>query len=340
MSNHQNLNKTLRHVFIALIAVSIPFISCKEEKPAELAPIMPSISGIVLFSVGEVFLVKQDQTETPIEIQAKVTSGDTMRTGAKSFATVQFADKGLVRIQENTTLSISDMFSTGTGELILKEGQVLTKINKLIKGEQFKIKTPTAVASVRGTEYSTTYTGGKSVIAVKNGKVAVATRDAAEEGTEPAYTEKTVVDEGSAAVVTSEGEGAAAVTKVETRPISEVENLTVKKVSIIPMVTEPEKASKSELEGMQRDIIAEEVKIDKELNPKIKNEKIIMMIERKTNTLAEIREVFERIDEISLYNGRVIQGAIISRGAKYQVLTPTGATNINEADIKKVRVIK
>ena len=64
------------------------------------------------------------------------------------------------------------------------------------------------------------------------------------------------------------------------------------------------------------------------------------MIKKKENTLAEIREVFERIDEITLYNGRLIQGAIISRGEKYKVLTTKGALDVNENDIKKVKVMK
>ena len=340
MSKYRSVMKSLRPVFTIALAASLSFVACKEDKPADTGPAKPAISGIVLFTVGEVAITREGQPESPLQIQDKVSVGDTVKTGAKSFATIQFQDKGLVRIEEKTELSLTEMFSADSGEIMLKDGQVLTKINKLMKGEQFRIKTPTAVASVRGTEYSTSHREGRSVVAVKTGKVAVSTRDTAPEGAEPSYTEKTVVDEGGAAVAYTEGEGSEAVTKLETRPISEVESLTVKKVSIIPMANEPEKMSKTELEDMRRGIVEEETKIDKELNPKIRDEKIIRLIEKKTNTLAEIREVFERIDEISLYNGRVLQGAIISRGANYRVLTTTGTTDISESDIKKVRVIK
>ncbi|HOO73079.1 MAG TPA: FecR family protein [Spirochaetota bacterium] len=339
MIDFNTVNRTFRYLCITLIAVSLSVVSCKKETPVDETK--PAVKGIVLFSVGEVALLKEGQTEVPLEIQATVGSGDTVKTGAKSFTTIQFEDKGLIRIQENTTLCLTSLFGEGNGELLLKNGQVLTKINRLMKGEQFQIKTPTAVASVRGTEYSTSYKNGRSLIAVKQGKVAVATKEAAAEGAEADYTEKVVIEEGNTAVViTIEGEGETAATKVETRPISEVESLTVQKVSMIEMVPEPEKKSKEELEEMQRAVIKEEIKIDKDLAPREKQEKIMTMIEKKNNTLEEIKEVFERIDEISLYNGRMIQGAIISRGDKYKVLTTTGTMDINESDIKKVRVIK
>jgi|GEM_PF-1859172 len=58
------------------------------------------------------------------------------------------------------------------------------------------------------------------------------------------------------------------------------------------------------------------------------------------DTLNAIQKDLGRIDEIRLYNGRVIQGAIISRGDEYLVLTVSGTVKIPEKQIKNVRIIR
>lgn len=58
------------------------------------------------------------------------------------------------------------------------------------------------------------------------------------------------------------------------------------------------------------------------------------------NTLASLKEDFERLDEIRMYNGRILRGAIISRGKMYLVLTPTGKVKIPEEQIKNIRIIR
>lgn len=58
------------------------------------------------------------------------------------------------------------------------------------------------------------------------------------------------------------------------------------------------------------------------------------------NTLSSLKEDFERLDEIRMYNGRIIQGAIISRGKTYLVLTPAGKIKIPEEQIKNIRIIR
>jgi hypothetical protein len=344
MTDHRKPHKTVTRLLVAVTALSISFVSCKKDDTPLVEEVKPALKGVVLFTVGQVTLVKQDQSELALEMQVEVGAGDTVKTGARSFATVQFEDRGVVRIQENTTLFIGSLLNGGTSELLLKDGQVLTKINRLMKGEEFKIKTPTAVASVRGTEYSTTYRDGKSMVAVKKGQVAIAPLDPARDATgaaEEPVGDVVLVGEGKTAVVIQvEKKDAPAEIKVDTRAITPVESLTLEKVARVELVADPENKTKAELEQFQREVMKEEAAIDRELAPRVKDEKIMHLIEKKSNTLAEIKEVFERIDEISLYNGRMVQGAIISRGATYRVLTTAGAVDIKESDIKKVTVIK
>jgi hypothetical protein len=58
------------------------------------------------------------------------------------------------------------------------------------------------------------------------------------------------------------------------------------------------------------------------------------------NTLNSIQKDLERIDEIRLYNGRIIQGAIIRRGEEYLILTVSGTIKIPECQIKNIKIIR
>lgn len=58
------------------------------------------------------------------------------------------------------------------------------------------------------------------------------------------------------------------------------------------------------------------------------------------DSLSSLKKDFERLDEIRMYNGRIIQGAIISRGKTYMVLTPEGKIKIPEDQIKNIRIIR
>ncbi len=49
---------------------------------------------------------------------------------------------------------------------------------------------------------------------------------------------------------------------------------------------------------------------------------------------------YKWVDQITLYNGRIIEGAIISRGAQYQVRTASGIISIPRNKIKTVKPLK
>ncbi len=69
-----------------------------------------------------------------------------------------------------------------------------------------------------------------------------------------------------------------------------------------------------------------------------KNMKVYLT--KKSASLNEIKSIFDRIDEIVLYTGRTIKGAIIKRGRIYTVLTINGKVKIHQDKIQTVRVIK
>jgi hypothetical protein len=57
-------------------------------------------------------------------------------------------------------------------------------------------------------------------------------------------------------------------------------------------------------------------------------------------TLEEIQAKYKWVDQITLYNGKIIQGAIMSRGEMYEVLTVGGVIHIPRNQVRMVKPLK
>lgn len=60
--------------------------------------------------------------------------------------------------------------------------------------------------------------------------------------------------------------------------------------------------------------------------------------EAEPSTLQGLKEKYGRIDVITLFTGRVIQGIIKSRGEAYTILTPGGIMKVKVGNIMKTNV--
>ena len=84
-----------------------------------------------------------------------IRTGDWLKTDKNVFVAIVFLDGSIVKIQSNTEIEIKSSRITAKElktQMYISEGQAWSKISKQNNGE-FKIKTPTAVASVKGTEF-------------------------------------------------------------------------------------------------------------------------------------------------------------------------------------------
>jgi hypothetical protein len=61
---------------------------------------------------------------------------------------------------------------------------------------------------------------------------------------------------------------------------------------------------------------------------------------KKPLSLNDIRAKYKWVDQITLYNGMVVKGAVISRGVTYSVLTTDGVKQIPRNQIKMVKPLK
>lgn len=294
----------IAHYFSLIIFLRICLLFSCAEKPV-------NDKAIIVFSIGKVTITKGKNT-IPASIKATINKDDIIKTGDNSFLTLQVGETAIVKVNPNTKVAMRSLLNKEEESLYLEQGKVLSKVKKLSKDSGFIIKTPTAIAAVRGTEFSVNYEYGESTTAVKKGKVLVKTTTSMPEKEK----EEILVETGKAGVTKE---------KIEMRSITKLEELEMEKVSKASYVDE---IMTNNTDAVEK-IGTEQNKLDEEINEKIKNLKL-----NQPMSLEEIKKEFKRIDIVSLYNGKVIKGIILSRGRFYKMNTPEGPMTIDSKQIK------
>lgn len=105
----------------------------------------------VSFVVGNV-IVARDGKENLAAVGMKLSQGDVIITKNASIAELQYADRSIVRIFENTKVKVAAIQDNQENVSVIN-GVIKAKISKLQKGESKKVYTPTTVCAVRGTEF-------------------------------------------------------------------------------------------------------------------------------------------------------------------------------------------
>jgi hypothetical protein len=99
-----------------------------------------------------------------------VATGNRIRTGAKSFALIKFNDNTMVRVREESEVTLAGSRATGafSKSVDLINGAVGFKVQRQRSGEEFRFTSPTSVASVRGTEgFFATSAAGDTLTIIK-----------------------------------------------------------------------------------------------------------------------------------------------------------------------------
>ncbi len=78
-----------------------------------------------------------------------------VKTSSDSSAVVRFRSGDMLRIQENTLLSVRPPEKSSPNSVNMKVviGEIFMNVRKLAKNRNVQVETPTAVAGVRGTEF-------------------------------------------------------------------------------------------------------------------------------------------------------------------------------------------
>jgi len=148
-----------------------------------------------------------------------ISENDTIVTGAQSSCDIKIGTS-IVRVKEKSKMIFSSLAMKDNVEntsLDLSEGRILCKPKKLLKDESFTVKTPTAIAAVRGTEFTVEADANKTTrIKVYDGKLQVAKRIKPFENSTAQVMESAPSLEEKQSVVITQKEVAAAEKKVET----------------------------------------------------------------------------------------------------------------------------
>jgi hypothetical protein len=290
----------MKRLLSTIMGVSLVFIitGCKKSRIDY---------GVVTFLIGDVKVEEKGNAPRALKMKDIIKKGALVRTGKDSSAAVQLGDGIVVRVLSESELTFETILEQGTTGLRLGKGTALSKIDKLGKKGSYTIKTGTVVASVRGTTFLTAHEPGKSRIAVKKGTVNI-------ESSENKINKD--IEAGKAAVVT------ASMKEIE---ISRADALTLKLVDNVELKEKPEDMPREDLEKRRDEIIEKEKKLLKEIE-------VV-----KPLPIPEIRKKYGRVDVVTLYSGRVIRGAIISRGPVTKMITPDGPVSFPSSKIRNSR---
>ena len=160
--------------FSCMILLLLTAFSCTREKVVSSIEIPQHTQAIITFTTGEVLTLKENQWN-PAEINDFLETGDTVKVEADSYCEIQFGNRAVIKIEENTELVIPSLqTASGSTEVGLKvlTGAVLSKVNKLASSESFTVETQSAACGVRGTEFMVRADSETAtLLAVKEGSV-------------------------------------------------------------------------------------------------------------------------------------------------------------------------
>ncbi|MDZ4340098.1 MAG: FecR family protein, partial [candidate division NC10 bacterium] len=116
----------------------------------------PTAAGVVTQVQGQVDLIRQATTPVSLQFKDELFLRDTVNTGEESMARMLFGGRSSVTVRELTRFEVrSEVLPTGGSKTIydLSDGKIrVIVVPKLMKpGDEIEIRTPNAVAGIRGT---------------------------------------------------------------------------------------------------------------------------------------------------------------------------------------------
>ena len=122
-------------------------------------PALAADVGLVKVSKGSV-QIERNGTKVAAPVGAAVQASDVIMTGADGSAGITFTDNSLVSVGPNSVFAIDKYrfdSTTHSGEFegSLRKGRLAAISGKMVKQspESMKIRTPSAIMGVRGTEF-------------------------------------------------------------------------------------------------------------------------------------------------------------------------------------------
>lgn len=136
-----------------------------------------TVSGIS----GEVLLRKAGSEDWVAASEGiDLFEGDSIKTKSKSSAILKFDDGSMTKIGSLTVLNLSKLFIEGKSKSTMIDveiGKTWLRVKKISADDSFSVRTPSAIAGVRGTFFSSEVEETASTFDVFEGEVEVSQRD-------------------------------------------------------------------------------------------------------------------------------------------------------------------
>ena len=297
---------------VTILCMSIAIVmSCSTADVQEYAVISFMIGGVT-------------KNKMPVEIGEIVKEKDEIKTAEDSFCDIKIGSS-IIRIKEKSDVIVSSLLRKGNLEntqLGLDRGRMLCKPKKLLKSESFIVKTPTAVAGVRGTKFIVEADSIKTTrIKVFDGKVKIAKRVKQFEGSIDKVLEVAPVISKEEKVVITQKEVDKAEKIVE--KIMKKETAGAKEVAISTVIQKTKETvavSKNDIEKFRvQDFVKEQKEmIEVKEKPKKVIRKIARVLKKDRETpKPQGRLLITRYEVYYIKNGRVMwEGQVITPPAK------------------------
>lgn len=147
-----------------LLAIFIPTLSFGNSK------------ALVVFKKGNSYVIKENK-KIPIAVNTIITENDIIKTEKDAYVNLQLSNGVILKIGASSQIVVNKILRDNQSEeykINLENGEILSKVNKeKSKNINLHIQSPTAIASVRGTEFFVESNQTQSMIAVNEGKVEV-----------------------------------------------------------------------------------------------------------------------------------------------------------------------
>lgn len=129
-----------------------------------LATAADPMYGLFMIVKGDIKVKNLKSETSPAKVGTKIFPGETVISGVDSRSKIRMSDGNTISVSPSSELKIDKYESAGAEgprnvELNLVDGKVRSKVEQKYDGDKskFLMKTPTAVAGVRGTDFVTSY---------------------------------------------------------------------------------------------------------------------------------------------------------------------------------------
>jgi hypothetical protein len=316
-------------LLITAAAVAAVVISCSKKEALDMS------QGVITFTTGEVAV-----NGTPAAVGMSIKNKDEIKTGDKSIAVIQFGQMALITIKSNSKLRADNIVTKKDAEQIelsQSEGSSFSKIVK--KGTDYKISTPTAVASVRGTSFELSTSGEKSKIIMLTGNVKIA----------PVIDGKVDMDKAvsinAGQTIESTKEKFSAPEKISVADkekleqfdkitlVPDVETVIIKKPQAQIDSKELKEMDKASTIVMPENLVTVIVKIEEK--DQMAKEEIQMPM-----TIDELSKKYGQLSIVKLKDGKQYIGAFSQKGNRMEIITLGGTIMLDPVKVEKISRFK